>query len=59
MAVEVSAEWPKLAAEIAFLPKRLGGARPIAHIRILARVQARLRRPIAREWELPNDRSYS
>eukprot|EP00959_Pyramimonas_sp_CCMP1952_P406077 8510488-Pyramimonas_sp.AAC.1 len=47
MAVEASAQWPRFCTKIAFLQKRLGGVRPIALIHVLARIQARLRRPLA------------
>ena len=58
MAVEREAAWPLMTTKIGFIQKRLGGVRPIAIIMVLARVQARLRRGIARKWEEANARPY-
>ncbi len=58
VAVEREACWPELVTKVGFLQKRLGGVRPIALIMVLARVQARLRRGIAKEWEDRNARPY-
>jgi hypothetical protein len=58
MAVEQMAEWPQLHTKIVFLAKRLGGVRPVAIIHVVARVQARLRKPLADAWERRNDRPY-
>lgn len=58
MLIEKHCEWPVVVNKIVFLAKRTGGLRPIALIYLVARVQARLRRPIALEWEKRNDRSY-
>eukprot|EP00959_Pyramimonas_sp_CCMP1952_P414024 8674308-Pyramimonas_sp.AAC.1 len=58
MAIEAAAEWPSLITKIAFLAKRLGGVRPIALLHVVARVQARLRMSIAKEWEAKNSRHY-
>eukprot|EP00959_Pyramimonas_sp_CCMP1952_P100906 2110807-Pyramimonas_sp.AAC.1 len=58
VAIEASALWPKFCAKVALLQKRLGGVRPIALIHVLARIQARLRRPLALSWGKANHRSF-
>eukprot|EP00959_Pyramimonas_sp_CCMP1952_P341561 7154885-Pyramimonas_sp.AAC.1 len=57
-AMEEEATWPSLTTEICIIQKRLGGVRPIAVIMAIARIQARLRRGVARRWEALNDRPY-
>ena len=58
MMVEQQCQWPAVSTKIVFLAKRTGGVRPIALIYLVARVQARLRRPLAVEWERRNDRPF-
>eukprot|EP00959_Pyramimonas_sp_CCMP1952_P240824 5033249-Pyramimonas_sp.AAC.1 len=55
-AIEKEATLPSLTTNICFIQKRLGGARPIAIIMAIARIQARSRRSVARRWEARNDR---
>ena len=58
MLIEQSCQWPDMCTKLVFLAKRTGGLRPIALINLIARVQARLRRPIACQWEHDHDREY-
>ena len=45
--IEQQCTWPEVLTKVVFLAKRTGGVRPIAQVYLAARVQARLRRPLA------------
>eukprot|EP00959_Pyramimonas_sp_CCMP1952_P324007 6780986-Pyramimonas_sp.AAC.1 len=58
MEVERASGWPSPTTKVCFLAKRLGGARPIAIIMVLARAHARPRRSIALGWGKRSGRPF-
>eukprot|EP00959_Pyramimonas_sp_CCMP1952_P276946 5789397-Pyramimonas_sp.AAC.1 len=56
--IEREASWSKLVTKVCFIQKRTGGVRPIALSMAISRVQARLRRDVARPWEARNSRAF-